>query len=371
MNPKKIIFVAFLLLGTLGLKAQMIETSATMSLSRDSIMIGDTLRLNIDITKDIATEIAIPTFKENRLTEFIEIVGDTKLDTARVDGRKVDFRLQYVITSFDAGGYILDSFPVLVGKAVPFDTLYARGGDLLNVGTYEIDTTQDRPFDIKPLLDAPYSWAEFKADVAANWHWILIFALVIGGTVFGVLWYQRHKKRREEKRKPLPPHIVAISELERIHHEKLWQSGKTKEYFSDITDTLRVYMEGRYNVGAMEMTSAEILRSLKELETEQKLQRTMRNLFELSDLAKFAKATPDAEDCETAYFDAYYFVEQTKIEIVEEEEEGTLTEEDARVGSTPAQSTTNTEVEAEVSPEDKDTPYLPKIAEEKQLDKEE
>ncbi len=360
MNPKKIIFVAFLVLCSLGLKAQMVETSARMSLSRDSIMIGDTLRLNIDISKDIATEIAIPTFKENRLTEHIEITGDTKLDTTRIDGRKVDFRLQYTITSFDAGGYILDSFPVLIGKGVPFDTLYAKGGDRLAVGTFEIDTTKDNPIGIKPVLDAPYSWDEFKADVAYNWHWILIFALVIGGTVFGVLWYQRHKKIREEKRKPLPPHIVAIKELERIHHEKLWQSGKSKEYFSAITDTLRVYMDGRYEFGAMDMTSAEILRELKEVAPEQKLQRSMQSLFELADLAKFAKATPEPEDCETAYFDAYYFVEQTKIEVIEEEEQ------------TPQQpiAPTSADTKAETPQENPDEKYLPKTEANNQSDKE-
>lgn len=321
MNTKRLIITLFAVILSFGANAQLLETTAKMSLSRDSVMIGDTVSLYIDIAKDMSEEISIPTFKENKLTKLIEIIGDRYIDTVSVKGREVNMRLTYTITSFDAGGYVLDSFPILKGLSEPFDTLYARGNDIMNVGTFEIDTTKDNPIDIKPLLQAPYSWAEFKADLTNNWHWILAIFIALGAGALGVIWYLKHRAKVIERAKPLPPHIVALSALDRIHHEKLWQDGKIKEYYSDITDTLRTYLEGRYNIGAMEMTSAEILLSLKVEQTNPKLMTSMKNLFETADLAKFAKAVPDAEDCETAYFDAYYFVEQTKIEVIEETED--------------------------------------------------
>lgn len=312
------ILTLLFLLSTLWSTAQMVETKATMAISRDSILIGDTLSLFIDIEKDMAQEISIPEFKDGMMTEMIEIIDGPMLDTIRVENRSQLLRLRYIITSFDAGGYIIDSFPLLQGNNELFDTLYARGTALLAVGTFEIDTTKDAIADIRPIIEAPYSWAEFVQDLKNNWIWILIIAILVAALVIGVWWYQKRKLARIEALKALPPHIRAINSLENIHNQKLWQEGKVKEYYSAITDILRTYMEERFGVYAMEMTSTEILNALKGMRTETKLLNSMSSLFEISDLVKFAKVTPEGDECETAYFDAYYYVEQTKPIEVEE-----------------------------------------------------
>lgn len=303
-------------------KGQFIEPQAKMVLSADSIMIGDTLTLGIEVTKDLAQDISIPTFKENRLTEKIEISDGPRIDTMSINGRNIVLRVNYTITSFDAGNYKLDSFPVLVGLKEPFDTLFALGGDLLKVGTFEIDTTKDKPEDIKAIIDAPYSWEEFKQWMADNW-WIVVAIIVgLGAIGFGVWWWLRRKEKIEAAA-AVPAHIAAITSLETLRNRKLWQNGRMKDYFSELTDILRLYIERRYGVSALEMTSAEILAALKEFNADdQKLVASLRELFQTADLAKFAKVIPEADDCETSYFDAYYYVEQTKlVEQVEPTEE--------------------------------------------------
>lgn len=304
-------------------KGQLMEPRAKMVMSTDSIMIGDTLTLGVEITKDLAQDISIPTFKENKLTEKIEISDGPRIDTISIDGRNIVLCVNYTITSFDAGNYKLDSFPVLVGLKEPFDTLFALGGDLLKVGTFEIDTTKDKPEDIKSIIDAPYSWAEFKGWMADNWWIIAIVVVGLGAIGFGLWWWLRRRKEKIEATAAIPPHIAAITSLETLRNRKLWQNGRMKDYFSELTDILRLYIERRYGVSALEMTSAEILLALKELNADdQKLIASMRELFQMADLAKFAKMIPDADDCETLYFDAYYYVEQTKlVEQVEQTEE--------------------------------------------------
>ena len=56
-----------------------------------------------------------------------------------------------------------------------------------------------------------------------------------------------------------PPHIVALRSLDRIRGEKLWQKGNQKQYYTEITDTLRVYIEQRFGIKTIERTSNEIL----------------------------------------------------------------------------------------------------------------
>ena len=114
-----------------------------------------------------------------------------------------------------------------------------------------------------------------------------------------------------------PAHIVAIRELEKLSNQKLWQNGKVKEYYSRLTEILREYLDGRYGVGAMEMTSDEIVAAMKAAEVEPKYITKLGELLSESDLVKFAKYIPSEECHEESYNTVYYFVEESK-EVAEE-----------------------------------------------------
>ena len=118
---------------------------------------------------------------------------------------------------------------------------------------------------------------------------------------------------------PLPPHIAAIQALETLHNQKLWQSGRHKQYYSGLTDILRTYLAGRYGFGAMEMTSDEILAAVRRYDLPQKCVMDLQAILRDADLAKFAKAQSEGTTNEDNYLNAYYFVEETKpAEIAEE-----------------------------------------------------
>ncbi len=320
MKQRFFIILLLLITGVSGLKAQMIPTTFEVVTSRDSLLIGDTLSLSINIQKDMARDLSLPSFEKGMMTPQIEIIEGPKVDTIGVNNRTIDLRVSYLVTSFEEGNYVLDSFPLLEGLKAPFDTLFSQGEQRLVFGTYDIDTTRDAAVDIKPLLGAPYSWAEFGEDVKRYW-WMGACALLAAAGVFaGIWWWEKRRKAQREAQRELPSHLRAINALEAVRNKKLWQSSQFKEYFSQITDILRGYMEERYDFGAMEMTSSQIIAELKQRDLSPKLLNAMEGLFTISDLAKFAKGTPDAEECETGYFDAYYFVEQTKqVEQTEEE----------------------------------------------------
>ena len=148
----------------------------------------------------------------------------------------------------------------------------------------------------------------------------------LAGVLLLLMWYLGKRGKRItdlfKPAPPLPPHIVALDALENLRGERLWQSGEYKLYYSVLSDILRTYLAGRFEVGAMEMTTDEILISLRDIDIEQKQKMALLAVLRDADLVKFAKATPEAEENEAAFEKAHAFVESTKpIEKVEEDED--------------------------------------------------
>jgi hypothetical protein len=135
---------------------------------------------------------------------------------------------------------------------------------------------------------------------------------------FGIYAYVRRRNNKPIFRSPKPadpPHVVALRELDKLRSEKLWQNNRTKDYYIRLSDIIRTYIEGRFGVTAMEMTSDEIIEGMRFSGFEDNnLINRLRNLFTLSDLVKFAKAQPLPDENETAMLDAYLFVNNTKID---------------------------------------------------------
>jgi hypothetical protein len=115
-----------------------------------------------------------------------------------------------------------------------------------------------------------------------------------------------------------PAHIIALRELDRIKNEKIWQKDKIKEYYSEVTEVLRTYIEDRFEIPAMEQTSEETLDSFKfrrDLLNE-KLYSNLGRILNLADLVKFAKYIPLPDDNNLTLVDAYFFVNETKKEEI-------------------------------------------------------
>jgi hypothetical protein len=190
------------------------------------------------------------------------------------------------------------------------DALYVA----LNIQDIE-DTLYNTPLTFKEL------WYRFLQFLAKNWWWLLIVITVL---VVGLYYFLRkrgvdllHVKQRPEE----PPHIVAFRELERIRIEKIWHNGKVKEYYTQITDTIRKYIGKRFGVYAMEMTTEELMIVLEKL-ADLNVHNTaiIRQVLELADLVKFARAEPLTNEHDRTLKNAYEFVENT-LEVEENKEQ--------------------------------------------------
>jgi hypothetical protein len=183
---------------------------------------------------------------------------------------------------------------------------------MFQVHGMKIDTTKG-PVDIKTVYAAPVSLKEVMPYILA----IILLAAIL----FFIFYYIRWKKKNiplfAKQEKPAEPaHIIALRELDRIKTQKLWQQEKLKQYYSEVSDTIRTYIQNRFDIPAMEQTSSETLGIFKQQKAlvDDNTRDQLQHILSLADLVKFAKYTPLTDDNNLTLMNAYFFVNQTKKE---------------------------------------------------------
>lgn len=285
----------------------------------DSIGIGDTFTLEIDVERDQVQVTEFPLYEND---DKLEVVQSLPVDTLSREGRRLRLRKRYVMQAFSEGRYNLGRPGVLYADKNIVDTLWTRDSLYLQVATFQIDSTSQSIYDVKPQWNLPFRFGEVSGY--AKWGALALVLLLAAAYALKRYLESRGKRLGDLFRPspPQPPHVVAIKALEALHHQKLWQNNKHKQYYSALTDILRTYVAARWGFGAMEMTSDEIIETMRAEELPDKARMDLTAILRDADLVKFAKATPEAEQNEADYLKAYYFVEETKVAETEEETEG-------------------------------------------------
>ena len=316
---KKILLTVLLLaLGTLAVRAQDPARSDELRsrLSRDSILIGDQIEWTLDLNLAPGENARISKPGEAPVPG-VEALGELAFDTLSQKKGTIALRGHVTLTSFDSGSYVLPPLFVLLGRADgTVDTLVYEGPTLA-VNTIPIDTATFQPYDIKGQIRYPLTFKELLP-------WIGLALLLAAGIWALVRWIRLRRQNRDFFGKPVvkdPPHIVALRSLEKTRSQKLWQNGKQKQFYTQVTDALRQYIAGRYEIPAMEQTSAEMFNDLKDKEIDPALTDRLKELFATADFVKFAKHTATDEENENAIPTAIRFVNETYMQQIEEEDQ--------------------------------------------------
>lgn len=285
----------------------------------DSIGIGDRFLYSIEVEKDLMQEIYFPDFSQAK-TDYYELIEDRAIDTLSREGRKLKLRKSYLMAAFQEGIHNVLPEVMYLDKNI-IDTLQGDDTLRLMVTTFEIDSTSHTIYDIKPQRTLKFKMGEISGYI--TWTIIILLILVALYLIAKRVLAHYGKSFSDifKPAPPLPPHEIALRDLKRLHGERLWQEGKHKQYYSSLTDILRAYIAGEWGVGALEMTSDEIIEAMRGVELPQKQAMDLTELLRDADLVKFAKAMPEAEANEAAYTMALNFVEQTMPKPEEEDED--------------------------------------------------
>lgn len=310
-------FILTLLIGLSSLSSatnQQPAFSFQSKLSADSILIGDQVELTIKASLPKGYQVQFPFFADTIVTG-IEVLGRPIIDTLNKRTGESEFTYRLKITSFDEGYYRIPQFKLPFTDGETIDTAQTSPIWFL-VNTLPPDSTVATIFDIKLPYAEPLTFAEVAPWVGGG--------LLLAGLIALLVIYLIRRKKGEPlffPAKPaVPPHVVALRELEKIKEQKLWNTDKHKHYHSVLTNVIRNYIEGRFSVLAMEQTTDETVRSLKgEGILEPKLLEGLQETLSLADLVKFAKFIPDISENEASLDYGFRLVNETKIEVVEEE----------------------------------------------------
>lgn len=303
----KVISVRMLLLAVCllaGFTAGAQQTLIDVKVDTADILIGEQTTLHVTVTTDPNRRIIIPLPGDTLMTG-VEVLSVSEADSTIADGRLV-IRRDILVTSFDSSLYLLPPFIAIDGA----DTIESDQV-ALKVSTVPVDVDNPEQFyDIKDVWKPPFVLADYYP-----WIFGILTALFII-CVIGYLIQRYRRHRSEVPVKPaepeLPPYEAAIRELDSIKDQKLWQQGLNKEYYTQVTDTLRRYISRRYGVNAMEKTSEEILAIIERETDERSVYDTLRQVLRLSDYVKFAKLHPLPDENDESMRNAYLFVNQTK-----------------------------------------------------------
>jgi hypothetical protein len=296
------------LLFSITINAQEVKVSA--NLDTNQIKIGNQAHISLKATAPKGVKVVFPQPKDT-IIEKIEIVSVGKTDTMQ-SGNLYTYKQDLVITSFDSGFYAIPPFKFqLKGDS---SRSFETEALLFIVQTIPVDTTLAIK-TIKAPLDPVWSIFEIQNEILIGLSIVLI--------IISLVFFLKRKKKVDQFQEAITPsrpaHEIAIEALNELKGQKLWQQGRVKEYHIIISDTVRTYIEQRYAVGAMEMTSEEILRSLRLIINDVNLKNKLSSILILSDMVKFAKELPLPNENELSWEHAIEFVKQTANNVEKEE----------------------------------------------------
>ncbi len=283
------------------------QTFIKASIDSTHILIGDQTNIHLEIVSQKGKELQLPVFGDTIITG-IEILGVSKPDTVDLGNNNIQIKQNYLVTSFDSAIFVIPPFEVIEGS----DTILSNSLGL-KVSTLPVDVESKKFFDIKDVIVPPFVLSDYATII---WSVIGVLVLIL------IAWYLYEVKRgrkslnlfKKKEEPELPPYIVAINELDEIKSKKLWQQGLNKEYHSSVTDTLRKYIEKRFDTHAMEMTSGEILNHIKGVKEMEPVYNELKQILQLGDFVKFAKYQPLPDENDLSLTNAYTFVNETKPE---------------------------------------------------------
>lgn len=283
-------------------------TGASARLEKDTILIGDQNTLELTVTVPRNSVVHWPSFADY-IAENIEVLRKSGLDTLSSDTDLYTLRQTLLVTVFDSGSHIIP--PIIFKYTVKGDTMAFFTESMpviLEVGAPVINPEEDiKP--IKPPLRAPVTFREMLP-------WIGLALVLMLAAFLAYYFFFRRKKSPlpvTTRLKPsIPPHEAALEAFETLRRKKLWQAGRVKDYYSEMTEIVREYIELRFPVRAMEMTTGEIEAALRQTGVNPEDLDRLSQTLQLADLVKFAKAQPLPLENDTSLNSCVGFVRATR-----------------------------------------------------------
>jgi len=300
------------------------KSSVRATIEPVEIQIGEQALLNLEVITPKGRTILFPIYPDT-IVSGIEVLTMLPPDTT-IAHEVMTINQKYIVTSFDSALYHIPYIPVLDGT----DTIKSNSFGLKVTApdlppqvlsyldklkaqeTDSIDFEQLALNDIKEVLKPPFVWQDYLQYI-----WLVLLLIVILALLGVGIYFAMRKKTKGYFFKPQviqPPHVLALQALDKIKADKIWQHGLEKQFYTEVMDVLREYIEKRFYINAFEKTSDEILENIRYyIEADSSIE-SLEQVLKLADLVKFAKYKPLQNENDLSLVNSYLFVNQTKKE---------------------------------------------------------
>ena len=288
-----------------------------------AIRIGEQIRWTVRVEADSTAQVVFP---EGQTFAPLETVEALKTDTTRKNERLLLVKT-YALTQFDSGAYLLPTQRIEIdGKGYFTDSL------LVSVATVPVDTVNQKMYDIKPMMGVevdPFGWLK--------WLGLALLGLgLLGGAAYW-LYFRKKPLSEEDRISSLPPYERALEGLKQLESSRYLIQDEFKQYYTELTDIVRAYLEEEVQVSALESTTDQLLERMELLRDSGKLNlqddtlRQFRRILETADLVKFARSKPPVKQAEEDRLQVEQIVIKTKEALPEPTEEELMQQEAYRL----------------------------------------
>lgn len=259
----------------------------TSSIDSTSIKIGEQITYKIEVETDTVNPVIFP---EGQTFMPLEMIESYQPDTTKYDA-KYKLIKKYGLTQFDSGKYVIPKQKIIIGGKT-----FATDSMLVEVNDIVVDTTKQKLYDVKPMIDV-------KKPSSNWWLWVLLTVALVATIGFLVYWFVWRKRplTEEEKIAQLPPYDRAKLALKQLDETKYLERAEIKEYYSELTFIIRKYLDEKVYDKALESTTDQLIDRLNILQEGNQIElskddiKNIEAILKRADLVKFAKSAPDIE----------------------------------------------------------------------------
>ena len=260
------------------------SVSVLASVDSSDYLVGDFINYSLEVRADKNIQITTPFIRDS--LKNVEIIKELKPLTKEENNIK-STTFGFILSYYDSASITIP--PIAIRYKTPGDSqekIVLSNPVTFNV--YKVKVQQQAEIkDVKEPITIPLDW-KFILLIT------LIVLIILALAIYFYLRYKRKKIEQPVKKKiiRIPAHVRALTALNNLEGEQLWQKGKVKEYHTNVTGIIRGYFEERFNLPALELTTAEQMQQLRKVSAAQNILEETNQFLNNADLVKFAKFNP-------------------------------------------------------------------------------
>lgn len=276
----KLKFYIFLFLLSSSIFAQQKQVETSIDTTKNKI--GAEFKLTLKTVVSSKSKVVFPKLKN---IGPLEVIQSYPIDTVKKNDT-YELIKKYGLTQFDSGKYTIPGIKILIDKQP-----YLSDSIRVEVANIKVDTLQQKMYDIKDITAV-------DSGIGNWWIYVLIVLVIIGIGAFVYWFVKKRQQKKIEEEVYKTPIEKATSLLNNLEQKELVQKGEIKEYYSELTDIARNYIEEAIHIPAMESTTSELIQAIRLASTKKKMTLTpetvenLERVLRQADLVKFAKSKP-------------------------------------------------------------------------------